>query len=177
VSAVGVWLPERCVGRGGGWCAPGRSPADVALEETNDLGMVPDVVDCDDPAPGLCWWCLADFMHVLLDVPLQLRDLDVGLAQGLDGSGAARLELVGALAAFGEWLELDELPTGREAALLAPWPDPPAVLDPSGVLALVSAVDYLYGNVDEPELRSHARSVTRSSVAARAVIFIPEVRR
>lgn len=169
-SPPGVWRPDRCAGRGGGVCEPGRDPADVAMEDSD--GLVPDLVSCDDPAPGLCWWCLADLLHLSADVPYQLRDLEVGTAAGLAGAAAAELELERSLEAFARWLRLEpgELPTGRHAAALRPW-DGPQEMGRHAVIAMVLG-DHLYAYADEPELRGLARDVSAASVRARAVIFI-----
>lgn len=171
-----VWLPERCAGRGGGWYEPGRDPADVALEEASEDGMIPDVVDCEDPAPGLCWPCLSDFLIVLGDVPFELADLDVGMASGLDGAAVTYQELASALEAFAVgWLDLEQDDyTDTDIWYLADQVKeacvPPRVLRPA-VLAL-AAIDWLRSNVDEPELRIFARDITTASVRARDVIFI-----
>lgn len=168
-ASSSIWRPERCAGRGGG-CDPGRDPADVAMQDGD--GLVPDLVSCDDPAPGLCWWCLSDLLAVLFDVPCELSDLDVGISRGIPGSAAARRELERALEAFAGWLEIlpADLPAGAAAAVLAPTRETP--MGRHAVMAVVVS-DHLYANVDELELRGLARDVSAASVRARAVIFIP----
>lgn len=173
---VSVWQPERCAGRGGGYCEPGRDPADVAAENCGEDGWVPDLVSCDNPLPGLCWPCLMDLMIVLDDVPLELADLDVGIGAGLDGAEAAHQELVRALEAFAGWLDLEhdeysDIEVWTLASELKARRVPPGMLRPA-VLAL-AAIDFLRPNVAEPELRVFALDITRASVRARAVIFIP----
>ena len=180
VDPRGIWLPERCVGRGGGYCPPGRDPADVAIEECGVDGWIPDVVSCDASEPGLCWPCLSDFFLVLYDVPVQLVDLDVSLAEGVAGAAVAYEELAGALEAFAvgwldvehdEWTDLEVWSLASELeeqrAALEVGPLPARMLRPA-VLAL-AAVKFLYSNVDEPELRGFALDVTTASVRAREV--------
>lgn len=140
-------------------------------------GWTPDIVSCDDLAPGLCWPCLMDFLLVLDDLPLVFSDLDVGMTSGLDGAAEAYQELVRALEGFAVgWLDLEhddctDLDVWSVASTLREARVSPRMLRPA-VLAL-AAIDYLYSNVDEPELRTFARDVTTASFQARAVIFIP----